>query len=52
MAYLSLEEQLLREGKTKSDFTNEVMEYTMKLYNDQTGIEHEYQEIPTGDKTA
>ena len=52
MNCLSLEEQLSRAGKTKSQFTNEVMDYTMKLYNDQTGIEHEYQEISSEDKTA
>ncbi len=52
MSCLSLEEQLKQAGITKSQFTNEVMDYTMKLYNDQTGIEHDYQEISPEDKTA
>lgn len=52
MSCLPLEEQLKQAGKTKAQFTSEVMDYMMKLYNDQTGIEHEYQEISPEDKTA
>lgn len=52
MRYVSPEEQLRQAGKTKSQFTNEVMDYTMMLYSDQMKREYEYQEIPPGDKTA
>lgn len=52
MSCLSPEEQLKQAGKTKSQFTNEVMDYTIMLYNDQTKTEHEYQEMSTDDKTA
>lgn len=52
MEHLSPEEQLKRAGKTKSEFTKEVMDYLIKLYSDQMGVPYEYQEIPTEDKTA
>ncbi len=52
MGCLSPEEQLRQAGKTKSQFTNEVMDYTMMLYSDQMKREYEYQEIPPGDETA
>lgn len=52
MNCLSPEEQLKKMGKTKSEFELEIMDTLIQLYSHQMGMEYEYHEIPTEDKTA
>lgn len=52
MEHLSPEEQLKKAGKTKEEFTKEVMDYLVMLLSDQMGVPYEYSEVPTKDKTA
>ena len=49
---LSPEEQLKKMGKTKSELELEIMDTLIQLYSHQMGMEYEYHEIPTEDKTA
>lgn len=50
MGHLSPEEQLKAAGKTKAQFTKEVMDYLIMLYSDQMGVSYEYHEVQTEDE--
>lgn len=52
MEHLSPEEQLKRAGKTTESFAKEVMDYLIKLYSHQMGVQYEYHEVSTDDNTA